>query len=90
MENESRICYNGSESDTKGYAIAPIDGLSPKFPDDGDLSKTHPCYCAANAATAKSKIDQIISDLTDQEKGQLLLMMLEARIPSKTTWNEEE
>ena len=75
----------------KGYAIAPVDGLSPKFPDDGDLSKTYPCCCNTSAAAAaKNEIDRIISELSAWEKEQLLLMILRAGIPSKTTWNEEE
>lgn len=90
IANGNEMCYNGDESGMKGYAIAPIDGFFRKFPDDGDLSKTYLCCCAANAATAKSKIDQIISELTDYEKGQLLLMILESGIPSKTARNEEE
>ncbi len=90
IANGNEMCYNGDESGLKGYAIAPVDGLFSKFPDDGDLSKTYPCCCAANAATAKSKIDQIISELTDYEKGKLLLMILESGIPSKTPWKGEE
>lgn len=90
IDNRNKMCYNGDESGMKEYAVAPIDGLFPKFPDDGDLSKTYLCCCAATAAAAKSKIDQIISELSDQEKGQLLLMIMNAGIPFKTTWNEKE
>lgn len=90
IANGNEMCYNGDESGMKGYAIAPIDGLFPKFPDDGYLGKTHLCCCAATAAAAKAKIDQIISELSDHEKGQLLLMILEAGIPSKAAQNEEE
>lgn len=91
IANGNEMCYNEDESSKKGYAIAPIDGLFPKFPDDGDLSRTYPCCCDTSAAAAaKNEIDRIISKLTEREKEDLLLMILQAGIPSKTPWNEEE
>ena len=77
------IEYCANECLKKGYAIAPIGELFPKSPENGDPGKTRLCCCAANAAAAKGKIDQIISELSDHEKGQLLMMILEAGIPSE-------
>lgn len=83
IANGNEMCYNCDESSTKGYAIAPIEGIREDF-----LSKN--CCNTSAAAAAKNEIDRIISELSAREKEQLLLMILQAGIPSKTPWNEEE
>lgn len=91
ISSENEMCCICVESSTKGYAIAPIDGLFPRFPDDGDLNKTHPCCCDTSAAAAaKNEIDRIISELSAWEKEQLLLMILRAGIPSKTPFDNSK
>lgn len=83
IANGNEMCYNGDESGTKGYAIAPIEGIQKDF-----FSKN--CCDTSAAAAAKNEIERIISTLTEREKEDLLLMILRAGIPFKTAWNERE
>lgn len=83
IANGNEMCYNGDESGMKGYAIAPIEETQEDF-----FSKN--CCDTSAAAAAKNEIERIISTLTEREKEELLLMILRAGIPFKTTWNEEE
>lgn len=83
IANENGMCYNGDESGMKGYAIAPIEGIREDF-----LSKN--CCNTSAAAAAKNEIDRIISELTEREKEDLLLMILQAGIPSKKPLEGEE
>ena len=81
--NENEMCCNCYESSTTGYAIAPIEGIREDF-----LSQN--CCDTSAAAAAKNKIDRIISELTDREKEDLLLMILRAGIPSKTPFDNDK
>lgn len=81
--NENEMCCNCDESSTTGYAIAPIEGIREDF-----LSGN--CCDTSAAAAAKNKIDRIISELTDREKEDLLLMILRAGIPSKTPFDNDK
>ena len=83
IANENEICYNGDESGMKGYAIAPIEGIREDF-----LSRN--CCDTSAAAAAKNKIDRIISELTDREKEDLLMMILRVGIPSKTLFDNDK
>lgn len=83
IANGNEMCYNDDESGMIGYAIAPIEGIRKDF-----FSKN--CCDTSAAAAAKNEIERIISTLTEREKEDLLLMILQAGIPFKTTWNEEE
>lgn len=87
IETENKSCYNGIESGAGAYAIAPIGGLFPKVPEGGCGESAEPqrCNCRESSvvAAAKSEIDRIISELTEYEKEQLLLMILEAGIPMR-------
>lgn len=83
IANGNEMCYNCDEGSTNGYAIAPIEVIQEDF-----LSRN--CCDTSAAAAAKNEIERIISTLTEREKEDLLLMILRAGIPFKTTWNEEE
>lgn len=87
IANGNEMCYNGDESDMKGCEIAPIGGLFPKVPEGDCKENTEPqrCNCRESSvvAAAMGEIDQIISELTEYEKEQLLFMILQAGIPMR-------
>lgn len=87
IANGNEKCYNGDESDMKGCEIAPIGGLFPKVPEGDCKENTEPqrCNCRESSvvAAAMGEIDQIISELTEYEKEQLLFMILQAGIPMR-------
>ena len=80
IANGNEMCYNCDEGSTNGYAIAPIEGIQEDFlsRNAGDTSP---------AAAAKNEIDRILSEMTDREKEDLLLMILRAGIPSKAPFD---
>ena len=85
------MCYNGGESGMKGYAIAPIDELRVKYPADSCRYWESSNCCATGTDTdMDSIINRMLATLTEQEKAQLLSMIMQAGIPKKTTWNDKE
>lgn len=86
IENEYKPCYDENENGAKAYAIAPIEGLLPKTPEEyhganADKLRRNCRESDIAAAVAKGEIDRIISELTAEEKEQLLIMMFAAGIP---------